>query len=373
MAISARIEGSLYTHGNWGRLKKVMRRAQAGEHLVIGYLGGSITQGSLSSTPESCYASLSFSWWPARFPQSTFTFVNAGIGGTTSHFGVARVQEDLLSYAPDVVFVEFSVNDDNDNHFRETYESLIRRILNAPTAPAVVLLHNSFYTDGKTAQEVHLQVGRHYDLPSLSFKHAVQSLTIDGSVALEELTPDGLHPNDAGHRLLADTVIAFLEQVYEKKDEEEAKEREVFFFSPLTANRFARATRLRNTDIEPIDCEGFTADASPQEHITQTFKKGWMAMEKGSEITFEVQASCIALQYRKTIQHPAPKAIVFIDGMEENAIVLDADFDEDWGDALFLQDVIEGSIRTRHEVTVRIVETSPEDKLPFYLVSLLVS
>ena len=61
---------------------------------------------------------------PIWFPEAEFTCVNAGIGGTTSHFGAARAEEDLLYARPDVVFVEFSVNDDDEAHFKECYEGL---------------------------------------------------------------------------------------------------------------------------------------------------------------------------------------------------------------------------------------------------------
>ena len=40
--------------GNWKRNKACMKKAEAGEPVKVGFLGGSITQGSLSSTPESC-------------------------------------------------------------------------------------------------------------------------------------------------------------------------------------------------------------------------------------------------------------------------------------------------------------------------------
>jgi lysophospholipase L1-like esterase len=40
-----------------------------------------------------------------------FDYINAGIGGTTSQFGVTRVENYLLCYHPDFVIVEFSVND----------------------------------------------------------------------------------------------------------------------------------------------------------------------------------------------------------------------------------------------------------------------
>ena len=65
------------------RLKNLMKRAANGESLVIGFLGGSITQGSLSSTPKTCYAYLVYEWWKKSFPNAAFSFVNGGIGGTT--------------------------------------------------------------------------------------------------------------------------------------------------------------------------------------------------------------------------------------------------------------------------------------------------
>ena len=121
-------ERGIANRGNQARLKKVMDRAIRGEKLTIGFLGGSITQGSLSSKPTLCYAYRVFDWWKQTFPQAEFTYVNAGIGGTTSHFGAARVQSDLLAYAPDFVIVEYSVNDESNEHFEETYEGLVRTI-----------------------------------------------------------------------------------------------------------------------------------------------------------------------------------------------------------------------------------------------------
>ena len=45
------------------------------------------------------------------YPQATFTEINAAIGGTGSDLGVFRVQQDVLSKGPDLLFVEFAVND----------------------------------------------------------------------------------------------------------------------------------------------------------------------------------------------------------------------------------------------------------------------
>lgn len=85
------------------RLKRLMERAEKGETLTIGFLGGSITQGSLAGTHENTYAYRVFTWWKNRFPKAKFRYVNGGIGGTSSYFGVARAHRDLLMYRPDFV------------------------------------------------------------------------------------------------------------------------------------------------------------------------------------------------------------------------------------------------------------------------------
>ena len=97
---------------NRNRLIRCMKAARDGKELTIGFFGGSITQGSLSTKPELCYAYRVFQWWENTFPQAKFHYVNGGIGGTSSHFGAARVEKDLLMYQPDFVVVDFSVNDD---------------------------------------------------------------------------------------------------------------------------------------------------------------------------------------------------------------------------------------------------------------------
>ena len=117
MGINLEPGKGIVNRGNQARIKNVMKRAIAGEKITLGFLGGSITQGSLSSTPETCYAYLVYDWWRKTFPNAEFVYLNAGIGGTTSQFGVARVESDLLRYKPDFVIVEFSVNDDNNEFF----------------------------------------------------------------------------------------------------------------------------------------------------------------------------------------------------------------------------------------------------------------
>ena len=126
---------------NFARLKELFRRAAAGQELTIAFLGGSITQGSLSTQPGNAYAFRVYQWFVDTFPQSKFHYVNGGIGGTSSHYGVARAVTDVLMYQPDFVAVDFSVNDLEVPFRQETYEGVVRKLLAWPSHPAVVLLN----------------------------------------------------------------------------------------------------------------------------------------------------------------------------------------------------------------------------------------
>lgn len=50
-------------------------------------------------------------WLKQQYSNVQFTSINSGIGGTGSDLGVFRTERDVLQYHPDLVFVEFAVND----------------------------------------------------------------------------------------------------------------------------------------------------------------------------------------------------------------------------------------------------------------------
>ena len=363
-------EKGIVNRGNLFRMKELMKKAANGEKLVLGFLGGSITQGCLSSTPETCYAYHVFEWWKKQFPEAEFEYVNAGIGGTTSQFGVARAQSDLLSYKPDFVIVEFSVNDDSTEHFMETYEGLVRKIYDSETKPAMLLVHNVCYDTGANAQLMHARVGRYYDLPSVSMQSTIYEEVKAGRLPNREITQDDLHPNDAGHSLVASVITYFLSKVFDVMDEAELPAPELR--APFTYNDYEDSVRYDNRNSRP-ELNGFAADTSRQEGITDCFKNGWSASKVGDSIRFELRGGSIAVQYRKTINKPAPVAEVVIDGDTEHAYRLDANFDETWGDKLELETVAEHLENKLHTVDIRIVEATEKDQNGFDLISVIVS
>ncbi len=363
-------EAGVANRGNQSRMKQLFQRVKKGGRFTIGFLGGSITQGSLATKPELCYAYRVYQWWCKTFPEAEFVYLNAGIGATDSQFGCARVDSDLLASRPDFVIVEFSVNDSSNLHYLETYEGVVRRIYGAEWQPAVLLVHNVCYDNGANAQLMHGKVARYYELPAVSMQSCIYPELVSGRLENRTITPDDLHPNDYGHELVASVITYFLEKILGDADnsEEEVSLKE----KPLTANAYEHSIRYRNDNATPV-LKGFTPDKAPQEAITDIFKKGWTASERGASITFEVEGSCIGVQYRKTIQLPAPLAELILDGDEAHPFVLDANFDETWGDKLVLDTVLEHGEDRKHRVEVRLKETHGEDKLPFYLVSVIAS
>ncbi len=355
--------------GNLYRLKQMMRRAAQGDRVTMAFLGGSITQGSVSTQYTNCYAYLVFDWFVKRFPRTAFTYVNAGVGGTTSQFGAARVEEDVLLYKPDFVCIEFSVNDENTDFYKETYEGLVRRVYGNICEPAVLLLHNICYDTGMSAEEKHREIGAYYNLPSVSMKTTIYPEVVCGAIENRQITPDDLHPNTDGHALLAEVSTDFLDKVYIQMQEEEEP---AGFPAPLTVNAYERARRYQNDNSEPI-CDGFEADTAFKKYVNDNFRGGYTASDKGASIVFEVEGTEIAVQYRKSVQQPAPVAVAVVDGDEDNAVMLDANFDETWGDCLYISTLAHHISEGRHRVEIRLTETHENDAVPFYLVSVIAS
>lgn len=268
------------------RLMNVMSRAEAGGELVIGFLGGSITQGSLSSTPDTCYAALVYQWWVKAFPRATFHYVNAGIGGTDSLYGVARAWDDLLMYRPDVIAVDFSVNDKADTAHVESFEGLMRRLLSADCRPAVLLLCNARYDNGDTAEAVHRLIAEHYGLPVVSMKSGVYSKILAGEYITADLSPDGLHPNDRGHKLVTAEIVKYLESVQEKSREYLSEEADKIMLPER--EQYERNMRGLDNMREPIhinpDCSFEGGHLSPEgEKEAAAIEARWEAQEAGLE------------------------------------------------------------------------------------------
>lgn len=123
------------------------RRARAGERLNIVFFGCSLTWGANASDPQlTSYRARVAEQFEARYPDAHFKFWDAAIGGTSSYLGVFRFERDVLSRRPDLVFLDFTLNDGHmgtDEESLGAYESLVRRTVTEANCPGVLVFFPS--------------------------------------------------------------------------------------------------------------------------------------------------------------------------------------------------------------------------------------
>ncbi len=212
--------------GNNVRLKKVIERAQAGEQITIGTMGGSITEGAGAATYQECWASR----FAVRFGTtygvdggSNVTLVNAGVGGTPSTFGYMRFRRDIIDRVPetdpdgypDLVIIEFAVNDWGEPSGHRCFESMVKEVLQQPNEPAVIILF-SMRNDGWNLQGELRKIGDVYDLMMVSVSDGIYP-HIDKEIAKDEFFFDEYHPNSTGHRIMADCLMQVIADAAEKE------------------------------------------------------------------------------------------------------------------------------------------------------------
>ena len=212
-AYQAVLNRSLLSLGTDGRLRQALARGRAGETLTLAFLGGSITQGAgAKPVHEACYARRTWRGLQALLGNESLRYCKAGIGGTSSELGMVRFERDVLDAgAPDVLVVEFAVNDADDETQGRCYESLVRKALSLPKPPAVVLLFSVFSNDWNLQERLE-PIGAYYGLPMVSVRDAVcpqfgKTRQDGGMISKRQFFYDAFHPSNEGHRVMADCLL----------------------------------------------------------------------------------------------------------------------------------------------------------------------
>ena len=343
-----------FANVNLARLKAVMKKAEAGEPVTVAVIGGSITQGSLASRPENCYASVFSQWWKQTFPGTEITLVNAGLGGTDSYLGVHRMDTDLLAYSPDMVIVEFSVNDADSNFCKATYENVVRRILLQDNSPAVMLLFMS-QDNGTSAQTSHGFVGFYYELPRVSYHDMIMSELNNGNIAWSDISPDNIHPNDKGHAICGELIWKYLNSVYASLDEIPDGDTGVKA-EPLTNDAYIHAHILDSRTLTADSSDGFEEKSVNW----QQFQNGWQTTS-GGKITFTVEAKRLGILYYRSVSGGYGKAEIIVDGKSVSS--LNGDFSDGWGNSVSATQVFSDKETGTHTVTIIVPDGEKFDIL----------
>jgi len=341
------VEKSLYRLGNAQRIHKAIEKARNGEKVSLVYLGGSITEGS-NAIPKStnCYAARSARLFAEKFmpDAAQLEYHNAGISGTPSLLGVTRCEQDVLAHKPDIVFVEFAVNDSNDDQGRMAYESLVRKLLQSETQPAVVLII-TLMNSGYSAHAHMKQIGKHYDLGVVSVYDAIWPQVSMQNMKWSDYSADYAHPTTQGHAFIADLIGYYFDQA--------AATEATDYAIPQEAKYGKTLENLRNIrrDDAAISSEG----SFPAGIVTSySYTRGWKhTASSGDEpMVLEVSGSHMTFVFKQENNKNCGKAEIWVDGQKK--ATLPGSAGNAWGQPV--TQLVPLGENTTHTVEIRMAE-----------------
>lgn len=321
-------EASIVSKNNNYRLKQAFAKMKNGTNTTVGFIGGSVTVGEVTSNKTSEGYPKGYAAYTADYIKNTFgvsnnvKYVNAAISGTGSEIGIVRVQKDLLDHNPDVIFIEFAVNNSTNSFDKESYESLVRKCLKQENNPAVILVFSGNDYSGHKVEEYMTQIGTYYNLPMFSMDKALKSvcsvdsngnLTTSDSI-FDNFIHDGTHPNDDGHKLYGKLLSNFLKEIDNDIIDEEYKMKD----TPLISDKFDDLVMIDNTSsiVSNGSWEKTNTNANPFtfSHV-DAFTNGWSKKESDSNdaLTLQVDAKNFIVVYKcenPSVNHDAGVIII---------------------------------------------------------------
>jgi lysophospholipase L1-like esterase len=230
------------------------RAAKAGERLNVVFFGASLTWGANATDPQqSSYRAEIANRLTVAYPIAHFTFRDAAIGGTGSQLGVFRFNRDVARHQPDLVFLDFSANDDiysDDPETLGSYESLVRRLVTELKVPVVQVIFPFQWNvaagklDGMKRREAHLKISEAYHTAVGDAIALAQQRVAAGEITIEAIWPDdGVHPGDAGYQLFADAAWDAYQQAVKTENVCRAPEKMLYTDTYMT-NARARVSSL---------------------------------------------------------------------------------------------------------------------------------
>lgn len=270
-----------------GGLPNFFRKAQTtGAEIKIAYLGGSITA-------QNGWRVQTLAHFKRAYPQATFSEINAAIGGTGSDLGVFRVQQDVLSKGPDLLFVEFAVNDGGADPQRimRSMEGIVRQTWKVNPQCDICFVYTLTEAlsppmlEGKLQRSASAmeQVADFYGVPSIVLGMEVARLAKAGRLLWRAPLPktdadkaalgdkvvfagDGVHPHDAtGQVLYTQAIVRSLPALALAQHPPVAHRTELV----LDPANQERAT------LVPITAAQLSAGLAPADMKTAVYAKGW--------------------------------------------------------------------------------------------------
>ncbi len=297
--------------GNFFPVKKIIEDIKQGKNRTIAFLGASVSTGEGIKRGNEYFSVLRNKWNDAMNTDHSPIWINASRTGTLSGNCLFSMN-DLLEKKPDLVFLDYSVNDPGLTYLAETFEAVVHRFLSAGCAVAIMLFCNERGTSTKGSM---IRIARHYQLPIIDFGKLIMDQIAQGEMTWSDFAYDYVHPNNWGHEYLADNLLRFFSMV-EQSDHE-------------------CAPQIPNTPC----FSGVFCDVQ--------FIEGIEYSEDGIE--FEVEGSSLLVEYTQNPEGSDCAADIYIDNVFVRTIERFAEIS--W-DNRVVHSIYEGYENSRHNIRI---------------------
>jgi lysophospholipase L1-like esterase len=194
-------------------INNTLQKLKSGEKVRLVALGDSLTYGWMTQ-----YGFLDYleNLIKKKYPDSQVFILNKGVPGDTARDGLHRLERDVIRLSPDIVLIQFALNDAysglSANDFQKNIESIIVKIKDSLDAEIALLtsvaIHDS--SMNKIANEFYMKIsksGEKYNLPVISV-HKYWEKKISSGIKHSQLVQyDGVHPTEKGYELMAEAVF----------------------------------------------------------------------------------------------------------------------------------------------------------------------
>lgn len=200
-------------------LNNIYKKLTVDKSARILYLGGSVTAGYGGNIGG--WRGLSMGWFSANFPTANIKYINTAIGESGTFLGTYRIQTDVIDQKPDLLFIEYAINDTYKGSSKEQaalqYETIVREVKSAlPDCDIVTLLvtdRNRYSSDGLYPTAAgHEEIASKYNISTVNVGAClVESMDnyLDDAEWYKYFL-DGVHPLNAGYEVYFDCLQEYL-------------------------------------------------------------------------------------------------------------------------------------------------------------------
>ncbi len=311
---------TLYSAGHGIAWQSLMQK----KNLRFGFLGGSVTMGFAgNAVHEGAYPELTVAGLRERGYDAE-GFICAEAGMSTMH-GNLLADEQILCHKPDLVFLEFSINETTLRPSVISFESLLRKLLTAPDPPVVCIFTIRNYNDYQ-CESFMLPIAEHYGLPCVRLRAALNAALERGALKWADYGDTESHPNADGQALLAECLLHFFDTVRSMPDEAPAPLPEPWLGAPFTGLRFLRPA----AGCPAVETE---APLVPRPH--PYYENAWLLTPESGALTVTANCRALMLFYETHSLPEYGRCSVSADGAPFTPPVIDSNSIYGWGNARF--------------------------------------